>query len=282
MAIISKEGQEKIRTCFKEMEDYIDSRHKYYYTNPPQEIKVMTPMELFNVGMVDIGEFYNNPVVMEMELNNQELLAEAEYATYPIYTTISYVSKALQIPLSQFSIVEKSDGTDIIKLKTINDADLIKSVNKAMHLCGYYDSYTQLVNGDKRFISVTYEPKFNDSVNEFVFKEKILYHISPLPYKNKILKRGFVPKSGNSVFKYPDRTYFFLGSVGKEEVKSWIPVFKSKNKKYGDKPYCLYTLDVSKIPRNVNFYSNPNLKNAIYTMDNISPYTITQIETYND
>ena len=279
-SILSKEEEEKIRNGYKEMEDYINSRYDYYYTNPPKGINPMSSMELFNIGTLDIGDFYNNPVVMMMELNDPNLLAEAEYATYPIYNTIRYVSKALQIPISQFSIVEKSDGTETIALKTINEEDLIEKVNKAMRLCGYYEGYRKNVNKDTRFIYVTYEPKFKETVNNDVHKERVLYHISPLPYKDRILKNGFVPKSGNSIFKYPDRTYFFLGSIGKKEAEGWITVFKSKNKKYGDKPYCLYTIDVKKLPRNIDFYSDPNLKGAIYTMDNIAPNVIQQIDYF--
>ena len=280
-SILSKEEEEKIRNGYKEMEDYINSRYDYYYTNPPKGINPMSSMELFNIGTLDIGDFYNNPVVMMMELNDPNLLAEAEYATYPIYNTIRYVSKALQIPISQFSIVEKSDGTETIALKTINEEDLIEKVNKAMHLCGYYEGYRKNVNKDTRFIYVTYEPKFKETVNNDVHKERVLYHVSPLPYKDRILKNGFVPKSGNSIFKYPDRTYFFLGSIGKKEAESWITVFKSKNKNYGDKPYCLYTIDVKKLPRNIDFYSDPNLKGGIYTMDNIAPNVIQQIDYFD-
>ena len=82
-SILSKEEEEKIRNGYKEMEDYINSRYDYYYTNPPKGINPMSSMELFNIGTLDIGNFYNNPVVMMMELNDPNLLAEAEYATYP-------------------------------------------------------------------------------------------------------------------------------------------------------------------------------------------------------
>lgn len=40
--IISKEEEEKIRKGYKEMEEYISSRHNYYYTNPPKGINPMS------------------------------------------------------------------------------------------------------------------------------------------------------------------------------------------------------------------------------------------------
>ena len=88
MSILSKEEEEKIRKGYKEMEDYISSRYKYYYTNPPKGINPMSSMELFNIGTLDVGDFYDNPVVMMMELNDPNLLTEAEFATYPLYSTI--------------------------------------------------------------------------------------------------------------------------------------------------------------------------------------------------
>lgn len=53
-------------------------------------------------------------------------------------------------------------------------------------------------------------------------------------------------KSNNMRFYYIDKSYFFLETIGKEGVKTWIPTFKRYNKRCQNTPYCLYIVNVSK------------------------------------
>lgn len=131
------------------------------------------------------------------------------------------------------------------------------------------------VNGDKRFLSLKYEPNYIDDANGLIRKHKYLFHISPIPYKDKILKNGFIPKSNT------DRCYFFLDTVSKKTILDWIPTFKTYKSKDTKEQYCLYTTDISKINDNVVFYLDPNLKGGVYTMDNIAPNTIINTEIIN-
>lgn len=270
-----------IQEAYNSLMERIDKEFSYFYTNPPKSVPLIDKMELFHMGELN-GETYSNPLVINLTLNEPKMLSEAEYATYPIYTTIKYVSEALTIPMKYFRVIDKNNVAQAIGVIIPDRKGLKDKVTKAMHLCGYYVSWANNVEEDKRFINIRFEPKYIDNANDTVRKNKVLYHISPLPYKERIMRRGFIPKSGNSVFNYPDRTYFFLGLMGKKTVKEWIPIFKSKNKKYGDKPYTLYTIEVSKIPTNVTFYLDPNLKGGVYTMDNISPSAIGLVEDFDN
>lgn len=270
---ISEESQKMYEILFREL----DEKYNYFYTNPPKGIPILTKEELFDFGSLSPMIYYN-PIITALNLNEDKLLNEAEYATYPIRTTIKYISDALSIPLSSFKTVTAYNFTRFIKVSIPNIDDDRKNIDKAMHLCGYYCAKKEYYKGDRRFLELTYEPKYIDEADYIVRSNKVLYHLSPLPYKGKILKKGFIPKSGSTKFTYPNRSYFFLGKLEKDEVKTWIPVFKRYAEKYKNTPYCLYTIDVSKIPDDVTFYLDPNLKGGCYTADNISPYAIMSVE----
>lgn len=264
-----------------ELIDILDSKYNYYHTNAPYPINELTFNEIVNFG--DLSDnVYENPIITSLVLNEGKcLLNEAEYATYPIDTTINYVSRALNIPIRMFAKCgDKYNGVWFIKIKSFNDEDIKDNIAKAMHLCGYYLAKEDIYANDDRYVILRYEPKYIEEGNYVVSQCDVLYHLSPLKYKEKILKNGFVPKSNNGLFKYPDRCYFFMDSMNKSQVLSWLPTFRKANK--NNVPYCLYTIDVSKINDNTTFYLDPNLRGGCYTADNISPNVIINIEEIKD
>lgn len=273
----NKKINEEIQRAIDEFLEHIDNEHRYFYTNCPKGIKKLSKMELFDLGQLN-DDIYLNPIVAAMQIQKDNLLNEAEYATYPVGKTIEYISDALNLPTHMFSIKDCYNGTKKIIIRTPNKRGLKANLDKAMHLCGYYLSNKDFYKDDGRFLELRYEPKYIDKANDIVRDNGILYHLSPMPYRRKILEKGFIPKSKSVMFKYPDRSYFFLGSMAKNEVKSWVKVFKNFNLAYGDAPYCLYTIDVNKIPDNVNFFLDPNLRGGCYTADNIGPQAICSIE----
>ena len=147
-----------------------------------------------------------------------------------------------------------------------------------MHLCGYYLAREEIYQNDKRFVVLRYEPKYIEDGNHIVRQCEFLYHLSPLKYKEKILKKGFIPKSNNGLFKYTDRCYFFMDTMSKVQILSWTPTFRRADKSRKNISYYLYTIDVSKVNDNVTFYLDPNLKGGCYTADNLSPNVILDVE----
>lgn len=259
----------------------ISKEYEYYHNNAPYPIDELDYIDLLNFGEID-DNVYNNIITASLRHDDgKKLLTEAEFATYPSETTIKYISNALKISPKLFSIKEEENGAQSIFVIILNRRTIKDNIDKAMHLCGYYCARGAYVNGDKRFLSLKYEPKYIDDANGLIRKHKYLFHISPIPYKDKILKNGFIPKSNSSLFDYPDRCYFFLDTVSKKTILDWIPTFKTYKSKYTKEQYCLYTIDISKINDNVVFYLDPNLKGGVYTMDNIAPNTIINTEIIN-
>ena len=158
---ISEETQKMYNILFKEM----DEMYNYFYTNPPQDVPILEKRELFELGELS-SMLYYNPIITALNINESKLLNEAGYSTYPIETTIQYVSDALSIPLRSFNIINRRDNVKFIRViipnkkpkneKEEHDKD---KLDKAMHLCGYYVAKCKYYKGDERFLDITYEPK---------------------------------------------------------------------------------------------------------------------------
>ena len=255
-----------------------DEEYHYFHDNSPKFIQKLNKKQINRFGELDC-RVYDNPIISSLHLTEGKYLVnEAEYATYPARTSINYICKSLNIPKEFLSVESNADGTEFINAILLNKQNTLNNVEKAMHLCGYYKAKEFYYKGDERLIYRKYEPKYIDEANDIVRDCKYLYHLSPLSYMEKIMNYGFVPKSNNGAFMYPDRCYFFMDTMNINDIKSWIPSFKKANKNYNKSKYVLYTIDVNKIRNNVIFYLDPNLKGGIYTMDNITPNTIANSE----
>jgi glycosyltransferase involved in cell wall biosynthesis len=64
-------------------------------------------------------------------------------------------------------------------------------------------SFTEKTIGDIKVDEIFIEPKYDYQVDI----PKVLYHTSPLKFKEKILKSGLSPRSGNKLSNHPDRIY---------------------------------------------------------------------------
>lgn len=122
-----------------------------------------------------------------------------------------------------------------------------------------------------------FEAKFDTDVTDLVYNKfnMKLYHISPIIYKDKILRDGLIPRSQSKLSYHPERIYM---SVDEKVSMNFVKHLYStmRNKKLFD-TLCLYEIDLSKCPKK-RFMSDPNCRNAVYTMENIPPNCITLLE----
>lgn len=103
-----------------------------------------------------------------------------------------------------------------------------------------------------------------------------LYHASPIRFKDKIVKFGLTPKTGNKISNHPERIYLTddlnkaidFGNYFREESDSdW---YKSG--------YCVYSVKgtgISKLYSDVNFR-----KGGFYTLNNIKSENIKLIKEF--
>ena len=113
-------------------------------------------------------------------------------------------------------------------------------------------------NNDTEMIAFYLEPKYDLKVDV----PHVLYHVSPIKFKDKISKIGFIPKTGNKISKHPERIYLT------DDLKTAIS-FGDNIKSETNSGYCIYKISGDCIE---NLYSDINLRSGgFYTLQNISP-----------
>ena len=212
---------------------------------------------------------YDNPISIKKQNLNEGLIR-----TYPIETSIKYVTKLYDLDESQIEVIN-DNGVDKIRIIVPNKEIFTKKIKKTLDLCGYFCS----VHKDYPYIDnwcyMNFEPKKQDDVNQYVRNMSQIYHVTEEKNCEKISKIGLTPKFKNPLFTYPERIYLFSEETPPDEIYNLKNQFKALKKNGGK--YCLIILEVSKIPNDVNFYLDPNYGYGIYTKDNIPPTAITQI-----
>lgn len=187
--------------------------------------------------------------------------------------------------------------------KIINDINTFKNnlsnINKLLSTCGWniakYHSVNnqlktvssknimdilQLVNDNNQIqISAILEPKFEFS---FTNPPKTIYHIAPIQYHDKIIKKGLIPKSQSKISYHPDRIYCFDKQIDFEKyainlVKNMSNSIKTKLVKNNQIIYNVYKINTKSL--NNKWLIDYNSNNAIYTLENINPHFIKQINT---
>lgn len=108
-----------------------------------------------------------------------------------------------------FNMVNSGNTSGLCK----ESEKLLKKFVDAMFVTGYFLSFAGDMKPTDKMMklgiglcSMQFEARYSRKVAKL---SKILYHVSPSRYFNKIAKHGIVPKSNSLNLKYPDRVYLF-------------------------------------------------------------------------
>ena len=127
-------------------------------------------------------------------------------------------------------------------------------------------------NSDTKPIALILEAKYDYEVDI----PETLYHASPIKFKDKIIKFGLTPKTGNKLSNHPERIYLtddlnkaidFGNYLREENDNEWY-----KN------GYCIYSvkgIGISKLYSDVNFRNG-----GFYTLNNIKSENIRLIKEF--
>ena len=148
-------------------------------------------------------------------------------------------------------------------------------INRFFIAAGWTLASTEPYKKRKNYTTYIFEK--NKQTMEVKNKE-FLYHLTPSNKVHKILKNGLCPKSGNKLSRHPERIYLFLQRVSDYTFSRfaddlWYSVNKEKKKR--DVQYSLLKIDTKKCRDDFKIYCDPDLKNAVWTYDNIPPEAIT-------
>ena len=208
---------------------------------------------------------YDNPLSIDM---CKEGINEGLIKTYPFEKMMRYVMEYFNIPRFYMHDYE-NNGVKCIAIDLPKNEIFQERVDKAMNLCGYFESIRTSIGDLDR---IHYEPKFEEEEQEI---GDILYHVTHHSNKDKIKKIGLCPYSKNTLFNYPSRVYFFKEDTPISEI---INSAKALNnyaiRDFNDGIYSILKIDIDKLPNNVRFFVDPNYRHGLYTMNNIPPNCI--------
>lgn len=168
---------------------------------------------------------------------------------------------------------------------------LIGSIKNEMKYCGYHLSQKDMspyCSGSVYGVLV-FEPDYSTDVSQKIREKcKYLYHCTDTVYIDKILKKGLIPKSNNSIYMFPDRVYCMKGdNLSMTQIDSLYNIQQAHNSTMPQLQnpketldYCLLTIDVNKLPQDIKIYNDPFAKGAIFTNDNIPPYAIIDVQPF--
>lgn len=201
--------------------------------------------------------------------NGKLVITEGLIKTHPLEKSVNIIKKRFP----NLNIEIEKDGEIYIE----GDLSLLKQYIPLFNNLGYFIS-TYTINGndwlkeyndDTKPSALYLEPIYDIEIDKI---PDVLYHTSPLKFKDKILKIGFIPKTGNKLSKHPDRIYltdnletaFYFGENIKKE-------------NYG---YCIWKIKGECIS---NLYSDINLRKfGYYTINNIPPKYFELIKEYKN
>ena len=240
------------------------------------------------------NKILSSPFSISYEKRNK--LMEGYYATYPIEKVIDYITNRYSLAknindfisgdANGYARIEVGDNNEkmIAVYLPTNKYDK-KNIESDMSLCGYYLSLIQpFQNCDILY----FEKRIQNNVNDILKNTDVIYHVSPLKYKNKITEIGLIPKTLSKLSNHPERIYFTLNknycgpiayefyNTVKEKYESETNlILKEKyRKELEDKSYVIFKVNIKEIKDKINFYYDPNMMEGIYTKENIPPTCI--------
>lgn len=219
----------------------------------------------------------------------RERMDEGLIKTYDAESVIRIGSMELGIPAYDMRIeryydkdLDSTVETVNVMVPTTTTVNKVGEITHFMKRCGYHLSRptpykTKTENGV--MLIYPYEPTFSKDVSEEVFeKYEVLFHATPLAVVPKIFDNGLVPRSKNRLFLYPDRVYCMKGNnLTDEQIFILKNVQHARSLKPGlhdNNKYVILKINVSKLPKDMRFYVDPNAPDAVFTHDNIPPEAI--------
>lgn len=237
--------------------------------------------ELFKKGIWDIfGE----------QIEEQKKLYEGLIKTYPINTTIKKIEKDYQNTLTK---IDKNNSESIIVLT--KNFKTIKNIVKTMDMYGWFLSKPKVGENiptihvdDNNYFQLRFEAKFDLDSTESIYQNKngkFLYHITPLVNLEKIKKIGLTPKTNSKLSYHPERIYFLKNVDNENFIKNFVSKLFIINKNNIDlkEKYVILKIDLGieekiETKPKIRFFVDPNMVDAVYTLENISPNSISPLK----
>lgn len=161
-----------------------------------------------------------------------------------------------------------SDRTERYAMRIVVPVGVINSQLKREKFLDFLDKAQWYITNEyppkDKLKILDIEPIYSESVTDFVYKHKYIYHITSKqrtknPYtSDTVTDKGLRPRKGTTYRYFPSRVYFICGDDIKRvcnEVMDDLDIKESDVR--------IFRIDVSKLPKGINFYQD-----SMYDIDN--------------
>jgi len=217
-----------------------------------------------------------------MEIDGN-IIAEQAKVTMSPEDVRSEMIKKFRLKEYQIIITTYANHIRIVILTSINQKN-VRLIIKAMDACGWSIATRRPVRNDKgeMFMELSFDPIFQNDESTIIRSAKFLYHWIPYYHFDSIITNGLEPRSENDLFEYPPKIHILKGNIPSDEVynigKSLCMV---NNKEQNDGRYVLLSIDLSKVPNDVEFYYDPRYEYGCYAKKKIDAQALNPIYGYN-
>jgi hypothetical protein len=211
-----------------------------------------------NIEKTDKDDYIYNEILKRTKFGKLSI-SEGLIFTHPVDKSTNVLKRRF----SELKVEIEEDGEIYIEIeKPSKIGKYLPIITNLGYFISLYtldgSNWLKYYNNDTEMIALYLEPKYDLKVDI----PNILYHVSPVRFKDKISKIGFIPKTGNKISKHPERIYLT------DDLKTAIN-FGDNIKSETNSEYCIYKISGDCIE---NLYSDINLRNGgFYTLQNIPP-----------
>ncbi|MCQ2739795.1 MAG: hypothetical protein MJ237_06165 [bacterium] len=264
------------------------------YKNDTKEMRnLMNDMKFSNITLKEDVKLdfrfthgkvsYSNPISLYFSKNgfDKGKLNEGLIKTYPIDTTIKWLCDYFMLKKNQVTKCDGENGKQLIFVRIPNISNNVELLNQAIGVCGYHLSIVadKTIINDVEWLTLQYEENIQEDDSAIIRQQEThLYHITPQYNEKKIKDTGFSPRCRNTLFKYPERIYFMRGSLSEDEIIFLSEQLCNYNKSVGNNfKYCIFDVDINKIPIKTKMFLDSNYPGGIYITDNLRPECINRV-----
>ena len=231
-------------------------------------------------------KLYNNLLLTEQMINDGLI------KTHDIETSLSIISNFLSKNDILFEPIELDNNNNkiVIKYNKITFETFLSLITTINNLGYFISEITLSINTNNRlypkkfkwndFKKLYLDIKINNYVDFILICEakydttiklytNLIYHVTEKQLVDKIMKNSLIPKSKSYLKTHPERIYFTDNlNLAKKYLLSKSNAYKYKDGKKEIIEFVILEIDISNI--DIKAYKDPNMKDALYTYENIS------------
>lgn len=204
-----------------------------------------------------------------------KILKEEAQATLSIEETKKELLPKFGFESWQLGTTQGAHGIQLAVLiaKLGSNVTLLKD---AMAACGW--SFSTINETDlwgMTWLGLTFDPMFQDNVENDMRKCYFLFHWTPLYNYESIKKEGLQPRSENKKNEYPKRVHLIKDDIIPKNLMKIGEMLCNNNKSpNNDGKYVLLSINTTKIPKGTEVFFDPRFEHGYYMKTPISPEAI--------